>query len=151
MEIAGKPVVNAKKKITIEVTQDDFMVAKKTGGVKDPAGCAAAVAAIRQGLCTQAKVHLGRTYLFDPETGKWQRFNTPADLRNEIIAFDRGGRFQPGTYELKPLHKNAIARMGMRQGSKKGDDTKSRNKRRKTGPKRSNHHIPNIRAHGGNR
>lgn len=96
--INGKPVVNASRKVKLHISPADV----RAGRSKNAKGCAAAIAAVREiPNCVAARVHLGRVYLL--QNNKWLRFKTPDSLRNEIIAFDRGGRFEPGEYELKPM------------------------------------------------
>ena len=96
MEIAGKKVVDARRPVKIVITERDARI----GGNKNPSGCAAALAAKRDiPECISARVHIGRVYI--EQKDKWVRFMTPDSLRSEIIAFDRGGSFQPGEYELK--------------------------------------------------
>ena len=101
MEIAGKKVVDARKPVTINITPRDVA----TGDNKNPSACAAARAA-RHSIpeCISARVHIGRVYI--EQKDKWVRFNTPDSLRAEIIAFDRGGSFQPGEYVLRPISPN---------------------------------------------
>lgn len=97
MEINGKKVVDATKRAKIHITQRDAT----DGANKNPSSCAAARAAKRDiPECISARVHIGRVYIETPK--KWIRFQTPKSLRTEIIAFDRGGSFQPGDYELTP-------------------------------------------------
>src|SRR5258707_9669289 len=93
--IDGLPVLDAKQAITIEVTAAD--VAK--ADIKKPEGCAAARAITRGLHALEARVHLGRVYV---KTNKdhWIRFMTPKNLQSEIIAFDRGGSFEPGDYTV---------------------------------------------------
>ncbi len=96
MEINGKKVVDAKAPAKIAITAED--VAK--GANKNPSGCAAALAAMHDIKdCISARVHIGRVYIETPR--RWVRYMTPESLRTEIVAFDRGGTFQPGKYELK--------------------------------------------------
>ncbi len=98
MEIAGKKVVDATKPATIHITKHDA----KVGDNKNPSGCAAAIAAKRDiADCLSARVHIGRVYI--EQKNKWIRYQTPDSLRSEIIAFDRGGSFQPGVYQLRPV------------------------------------------------
>ncbi len=96
--IGGIPVVDATKPITLKISANDI----KKGANKNPGACAAALACLRQikGI-ERARVHIGRTYIL--KGGKWQRYLTPLSLRSEIVAFDRGGKFQPGEYVIKPL------------------------------------------------
>ena len=111
LTIDGVPILNAKHAMTITVTAADIAAAD----VKHPEGCAVARAAIRHGHATEARVHLARVYI---KTTKdhWLRYVTPKSMRAEIIAFDRGGTFQPGSFEL--LAPNVARRAdGKRQGS----------------------------------
>lgn len=97
MEINGKRVVDATSKTTIHITKRDAT----EGDNKNPSGCAAARAAKRDiPECISARVHVGRIYV-EYKT-KWVRYFTPDRLRTEIIAFDRGGSFEPGDYTLLP-------------------------------------------------
>lgn len=136
MQINGLPVVDAKKRITITISEQD--VAK--GKSKDPASCAAARACKREvPKCTQARVHISRTYL--KIKGRWMRYHTPVSLRSEIVAFDRGASFDPGTFVLAPLQPSKKA-TGRRQGSSKP---------KRKGPKRPYHHTVGVREFGANK
>lgn len=97
MELDGKKVADAKKAIRITITKSD--VAKGKG--KDPDHCAAALACIREGHASEARVHVSRVYL--KRGSKWTRYKTPLAIRSEIISFDRGGGFAPGEYTLRPI------------------------------------------------
>ena len=138
MRIAGLPVVDAPKKRTITITESDV----QKGNTKDPAKCAAAQALLREKDCTEARVHIGRTYL---KIGKkWVRFHTPESLRGEIISFDRGATFQPGEYTLTPMQ--PAKRAGRTQGSAKSAP--------RTPPKKIRakpHVVHGVRSHGANR
>jgi len=97
MEIAGKKVVDAKRPATIHITPKDVA----TGANKLPSQCAAAKAAVHSiPECISARVHIGRVYI--EQKDRWVRYYTPESLRTEIIAFDKGGSFQPGPYTLRP-------------------------------------------------
>jgi hypothetical protein len=97
MEIAGKKVVDAKRSAKILITKRDVVA----GDNKNPSSCAAALAAKRDvPECLSARVHIGRVYIEHKD--KWVRYFTPEALRTEIVAFDRGGSFQPGEYVLRP-------------------------------------------------
>jgi hypothetical protein len=97
MQINGKKVVDATKRVKIMITKKDTV----EGDNKNPSSCAAARAATRIENCISARVHLGRVYI--EQKDKWVRYQTPESLRSEIIAFDRGGSFQPGEYDLRPM------------------------------------------------
>ncbi len=152
MEIAGKPVRNAKKPIVLVITSDDV----KKGATRDPASCAAALACKRQMNAAEARVHTGRTYVRIKD--EWIRFNTPVSLQKEIVAFDRGGSFEPGEYELRPLPVSHIKRQGKRQGSagrlSVAEQSKKYRREKSAGlaPKRRKVHITTgVRAHGANK
>lgn len=121
MEINGKRVVDSKAVVTLEISPKDV----KDGATKDPTCCAAALACMRQLHAKAAKVHIGRVYV--ELADKWLRFQTPKALRSEIVAFDRGGTFEPGEYVLRPLPPSDRA-SGRRQGApdkpRKGPKTK---------------------------
>jgi len=137
MRIAGLPVVDAPRKLTIRVTESDV----QKGNTKDPGKCAAAQALLREKDCTEARVHLGRTYL---KLGKkWVRYHTPVSLRGEIISFDRGAIFQPGEYTLTPMQPSHRA-TGKAHGSPK-------TKKKGTKPRAKPHIVYGVRQHGANR
>ena len=94
LKINGLKVTDATKSIILHVTQRDIANAKK----KDQAECAAAVACRRQLGASEVRVHLGRTYV--RFNGEWKRYITSYALRDELIAFDRGGEFMAGDYTL---------------------------------------------------
>lgn len=148
MKIDGKPVKNAQRKLIVNITDEDITRALRSRGARNPGKCAAAQALMREGVCPQARVHLDRTYL--DKGDHWERYRTPISLRNEIVAIDRGGRFEPGDHELKLLNPAAMrdTDRGVRQGSAKGDDkdaARKRKLRRKLGPKRTNHLLTGVR------
>lgn len=122
MKINGLPVVDAKRSITLHITEGDI----RKGKVKKPNACAAALACKRQLHCTEARVHIGRTYV--RFNGKWHRYLTSKDLRTEIVAFDRGGTFEPGNYALLKM-----------QPSRKYDT--GRGQKTGKGKKRGRHHV----------
>jgi hypothetical protein len=97
MHIDGLLVVDATKDVVLKVTDNDVNMSH----TKQPGACAAASCAMRLKGVQAARVHVGRSYLLIGN--KWRRFKTDPNLRQEIIAFDRGGKFMPGTYTLRVL------------------------------------------------
>jgi hypothetical protein len=97
--IDGLPVIDAKRPLTLHITGRDISLANP----KQPHACAAARACLRELGAKEARIHLGRIYI-RTNNGNWQRYQTPGALRDEIIAFDRGGRFEPITVELHPVY-----------------------------------------------
>ena len=90
--IDGLPVVDAKAPLKLEVTKTDCQLATR----KNPGCCAVAKACGRELKIKGVRVHLSRLYLLAGKT--WTRYVVHSSLRQEIIAFDRGGKFQPGIY-----------------------------------------------------
>jgi hypothetical protein len=87
-----------------------------------------------------ARVHVARTYL--KIGNKWLRCITPESLRSEIVAFDRGGKFEPGEFELKAIPDSM--RLGVAHSVREpGHDRPGKTKRV--------HRTINVRAHGANR
>lgn len=130
-KINGLPVKNGKHSISIMVTPGDI----KKAVVKDPTHCVAAIACRRELGCTEARIHVGRTYL--RFNGHWERYHTSPNLRSEIIAYDRSGKFIPGEYVLRKMQPAQAT--GKRQGSNK--PTKNKFKRR-------SYHTLNVRQIG---
>lgn len=118
--INGLPVADATMAVTIHVTKRDISGADP----KVPGQCAIARACRRQFEVTEARVHLSRTYLCI-QGQVWLRYETPKAARSEIIAFDRGGTFEPVHFDLVPprpsnnLGVDKRARTGERTGKKK--------------------------------
>jgi hypothetical protein len=110
MEINGKPVRNGTRKIMLDINDRDV----KKGQTRDPGGCAAAQCLMRTVPdIVSARVHMKMTYLeFDDH---WERLLTPGALRNEIVAFDRGAAFYPGTYGLRPLSPSERVKYGKKR------------------------------------
>lgn len=98
-EINGKPVINGKRRITLHVSPRDTIATPR-----HPGDCAAARAAVREiPNCIDARIHLGRCYVYDSKRQVWQRYKTSDSLRTEVCAFDKGGKFEPGEYDMIPL------------------------------------------------
>jgi hypothetical protein len=134
--IDGKPVLDAKKTVTLKITANDISKADR----KEPADCAVARACRRELHAKEVRVHLGRVYIRQNE-GNWLRYQTPRSLRSEIIAFDRGGNFQPGEHTLSPTPPSQ--RTGKRQGSKPKFKHARNNPNRK--PRKPPHVVTDVR------
>lgn len=137
MKINGWPVVDATHGIKLTISERDV----SNGKTKNPGSCAAALACQRLFHTADSRVHIGRVYIKNEKKKCWVRYFTPRSLRTEIIAFDRGGAFEPGEYTL--AKSNPADRLGAF---------------RKTGPKtgkakkRAHYHTTvGIRQHGANR
>lgn len=104
MEIAGKPVRDAKRSIILNINVRDI----KRGKTRDPGACAGAVALCRQERVKAARVHLKCCYI--DRGAYWERYLTPEALRLNIVAFDRGGKFAPGSFKVRrPAKSNTLA------------------------------------------
>lgn len=128
--LEGKPVFNSSRPMEIYITKEDVSFAKS----KEPDACAAAVACMRNPGVQQAKVHLSVTFL--KIRGKWLRYRTPIALRDEIVAFDRGGKFYPGDFKLLPVPPSMTRERpsGSRQPNSNA-------------PKRVTHMVQGVRDH----
>jgi len=133
-QIDGKPVIDAKRSITLNITPGDIAKADR----KEPADCAVARACRRDLHAKEVRVHLGRVYVRMNE-GNWQRFMTPKSLRSEIIAFDRGGTFEPGSFVL-PAPQPSKRASGKRQGSVPKKPS------RRNGKNRVRHVVTDVRT-----
>lgn len=131
-KIDGLPVFDAVAPLTLTVNDADI----EGGDVKKPDQCAFARCCLRQGHAKEVRVHLGRVYV-RMNKSNWIRYITPPILRTEIIAFDRGGEFAPGTYTLPAP--SVSKRTGKQQGSNKRTPGNGK-KRRKP------HIVTNVRT-----
>lgn len=146
MEIDGKKVINGQRGFTLEIVPRDIKKAKP----KDPGGCAAAVALMREYKdIKRVRVHIGR--IFVETVNAWVRYKTPSTLRDEIVALDRGGEFLPGTHEIGVLTKSEQAYIDNKEWRKKGPRDRSDEPSRSERKKRISHIVPGVRARGANR
>lgn len=139
MKIQGVEVKDANKKLVLTITKDDV----RAGAKKNSDSCAAANALCRE-HCEAAKVHLSRAYI--KRGGKWIRFEVGRSLRSEVLAFDRGGEFEPGEYVLNPPR--PVSRLGAdkrRTQGLRGADTR-KNHESKGKLKRPYHVTSGVRA-----
>jgi hypothetical protein len=95
-KFAFRDVIDATKDLTLVVTNKDIMKAN----LKSPSNCAAARACRRQ-TGHEARIHISRVYIKENGGDIWVRYITSHNLRDEIISFDRGGSFLPGTFHLR--------------------------------------------------
>ncbi len=105
MKLEGLPVYDATEAIEFTVTKRD--VAK--GGIQAPESCAMALACKREHHSKDVRIHLKYSYVLEKD--HWTRYRTPASVSREIVAFDRGGSFDPGEYMLLPPYKSS--RLGL--------------------------------------
>src|SRR6185503_11260134 len=134
--IAGLPVIDAKRPIKLSITLDDI----KKANTKAPNACAVARACQRQLHVLEARVHLSRIYLRTNDSN-WVRYSTPRCIRSEIIAFDRGGAFQPIDAVLGPLSPSKAV-TGKAQGAPKKKTAHSAPKRKRQAP----HVVTDVRG-----
>lgn len=91
-------VKDAKKGVVIEVTKRDV----NSSRVKDHKECAMAVACKR--MMDLDGVIISRSTAYLVKDGKAIRYSVPMHVQKEIVAFDRGGIFEPGEYRLQRPH-----------------------------------------------
>ena len=132
--IDGLPVVDAKRPLTLSVTKAD--ISRAADSIQQPNSCAVARACYRELHAKEVRVHLSRVYVRTNDHN-WVRYVTPDAMRAEIIAFDRGGAFEPGEFRLEKIQPSAT--LGAKRSSKKV--------RTVTGKKRRKYTlITNVRA-----
>lgn len=132
----SRNVVDAKKDIGLHITARDI----RRGNNKEPGGCAAALACLRETHAVQAMVYLSKTFVQFKRNGPWHRLMTPRNLASEIIAFDRGGEFMPGDYTLR-----APKAPSEKLGYKKAPETNRQRPLRKN--RRRARIIAHVRSH----
>lgn len=92
----GLEMVDAVEPLRIEVSKGDVRGAKR----KDPSNCAFSRACRRTYGVDAAFFFRSRAWL--QSNGKLIRFEMPASMQKEIVAFDRSKHMEPGVYQLKP-------------------------------------------------
>jgi hypothetical protein len=148
MEINGKKVVDATRKLKINITKADTV----KGANKNPGSCAAARACCRLPKVLSARVHLGRVYI--EQKDKWLRFQTSEALRSEVIAFDRGGSFAPGQYQLRPLSPSGREETRKKRWARTETNRNKYGSSPTKGPRRVlrvHRAVPDVRTHGANK
>lgn len=130
-DIDGLPVIDATESIILRVTARDIRAAS----IKEPNQCAIARACRRALHVKEARIHLTRMYLRTNDHN-WVRYEVPRSARAEIIAFDRGGDFEPAEFIF-----------GKVTPSQKVGTPRSKGKRVGTKPKiRKPHVVNNVRG-----
>jgi len=137
IEMDGLPVLDAKKSLRLEVLREDIRVATK----KAPNSCAVAKACARAMGVKAVKVHVSRLYL-NMDDKSWTRYVVSGAMRSEIIAYDRGGKFMPGMYNLMAPPK--CKRLGVKQ--KKRDRSIVPEVKNPAKKLRAYSHVTNVRA-----
>lgn len=124
-------VKDATTPVEIEVTRHDA----ESKAVKDHKACAMAVACQRKLKLDGVIISRTKAYLIK---GKWaKRYFVPISVSREVVAFDRGAKFMPGTYSLSAVP------VGSRLGEYKTG--KKPGKRHYTNP-RFRHVTQNVRG-----
>jgi len=95
MKFNGLPVKDATRNLEIEIERIDVAGSRK----KDPHNCAAARAIKREYQCKDVAVFSSKTYV--KEGDHYIRYITPESMTREIVSFDRGSDFEPGSYKLR--------------------------------------------------
>lgn len=131
--INGLPIIDAKRPLVVHVTAEDIAHADR----KEPDDCAMARAVRRDCHAKEVRVHLGRVYVRSNQ-GNWVRYMTPPSLRAEIVAFDRGGSFEPGEFVL------GAPQPSRRTTQQQGSTTSQRPKKLQR-PRRPPHIMTNVR------
>jgi len=121
MKFNGLPVKDATKNLEIEIEKVDAVGSRK----KDPHNCAAARAIKREYKCKDVAVFSSKTYVL--ENDHYVRYITPESITREIVAFDRGSEFEPGSYKLrKPGPTEKLGSPRTPSNKKKGSGVRNR-------------------------
>lgn len=117
LKLDNVPIESARKSLTFIVEPED--VSKAARHTSD--SCAAAIACRERLKVIDVRVHMSRVYIRFSK-GKWLRYLVSPKLREQIISFDREGKFAPGTYTLyppPPSQAGSFAHLGLRRKRKK--------------------------------
>jgi hypothetical protein len=95
--IGGLPVYDADDPLVIEIIPADIRKRYQ----KHPDKCAVAEACKRELHVSEALAYRSRLYVRHGD--HWKRYQMPETLRNEVITFDKGGGFTPGTYRIPTM------------------------------------------------
>jgi hypothetical protein len=116
-------VADAKRPLTINLRPSD----SKSARAKKHDACAMAVACVRQCKVDGAIVSTNAAYLIEGK--KATRYTVPPAVGREIVAFDRGAGFAPGTYTLNVP--SPSAKLGQTRGGARSTRTGRQVKARK--------------------
>lgn len=109
-------IVDAKSNLVLVLEAGDI----KKGTLKSPGTCAFACAAKRQMPGVQ-NAYFFRSTAWIETTKKMIRYILPGSMQKEIVAFDRGGSMDPGTYTLvKPQKSHTLGRVRQRNAKRTG-------------------------------
>jgi hypothetical protein len=141
----GLKIKDAKTPLDISVNKADLRGARK----KDPANCAFAKACKRQEDVDE--VFFFGTTAYTKKGKTLTRYLMPTSMQKEVVAFDRGGKFEPGEYNLKAPVKTQKLEARREYSRKISSEGRSRSKPGphvvKDGSRRVKSHITtNIRA-----
>lgn len=133
----GLKMVDAKKAITIEVSEKDI----KGGHVKDPRHCAFAEACKRSSSGVLAAYFFRSTAWLEYDD-RMVRYVLPPSVQKEIMSYDRGGLTAAGTYTLNaPVGSKTLK--AIRKMNKANKDRNTESPRPK---KRKVRHVAGIRT-----
>lgn len=124
-------IKDATQAIRLEITPKDC----RTSGRKKHQHCAVAEACKRSMGADGVVVSKTRAFIVKGKTAK--RYTIPTSVQKEIVAFDRGARFEPGMYSLSAPTKSE------RLGNYGHSEHRVLNR---TNKKRFHHHTEGIRT-----
>ena len=130
-KFGGLPIYDAVEPISFTVTKRDI----NRGGLQQPDSCAMALACKREYHYKDVRIHIKFSYVLEKD--HWVRYRTPDSVVREIVAFDRGGAFDPGEYTLGVPYKSD--RLGQRK-------LNFRPSRKRVSGKRYIHITANVRT-----
>lgn len=131
-------ILEARKSIRIQVTDRDT----KSASVKNHKECALAVACKR--MLPIDGVIISRSVAYAIVGDKATRYMLPQSASREIVSFDRGSGFYPGTYQLSRPAK--AERRAARRSRKNSSPAIKTGVKGQTWQKRFHHVTENIRG-----
>lgn len=93
--INGRQCIDAADRITINITNNDCTLATR----KDHANCVVSRACMKH-TGSDVLVYVSRVYIKQAYQDVWVRYIIRNSLRTQVVAFDQGGDFSPGSYIL---------------------------------------------------
>jgi len=132
--INGRQCIDATESMNLYITDIDCQLASR----KDHTNCVISRACMKLTGC-DVLVYRSRVYVKQTYQDVWVRYVIENTLHTQVIAFDQGGKFNPGQYTL---NKPALdKRLGNSSGGQK-------NTARKT-PRKRPIRLTNVRPYGG--
>lgn len=123
-KLQGQRIIDSECDVILIIEPSDVRRATSL----DPLNCAAARALKRQLGVAEVCIMRARSYINygSKDEPVWTRYLTSEPLAREIVALDRGGHFEPGTYVIKAP--TASQRLGTHRNGKNKNGRRTKNR-----------------------